>query len=310
MTEPDAVTAPNHHPPIPGVVIDPPPRRRAEAIARVDAANQAAGIVFRAVQRFLYARAWLLAAGTTYYTLIAAFSVVAFAYGVTAWIGSDEMADLITEAIQTAFPGVAGDTSVTAEAIRASGQAFSLFGALALLYSGTGAVVAAGHSIHMIYGAALDPRNIVRARVRALGWLAALGPLIMLSFTASALVMGALTRFSGPLARLVDAGAQAVIYVITYALDIAIVYLILSNLGGIRPSAKSLRIGAAVGGLAVTVLKSVAGLVVAWSIARPQFGAFAAPITVLFVLFLQTSAVYGAACLTAGVAEKDGETAR
>ena len=46
-------------------------------------------------------------------------------------------------------------------------------------------------------------------------------------------------------------------------------------------------------------------LLVAFTVDKPQYGAFAAPIGVLFVLYLQSTALYGAAALTAGIAERD-----
>jgi uncharacterized BrkB/YihY/UPF0761 family membrane protein len=46
-------------------------------------------------------------------------------------------------------------------------------------------------------------------------------------------------------------------------------------------------------------------LLVAFTVDKPQYGAFAAPIGVLFVLYLQSTALYAAAALTAGVAERD-----
>ena len=46
------------------------------------------------------------------------------------------------------------------------------------------------------------------------------------------------------------------------------------------------------------------GLIVAWSIAKPQYGAFALPITTLLVLYLLTTVTYGSAALAAGLAEK------
>lgn len=46
-------------------------------------------------------------------------------------------------------------------------------------------------------------------------------------------------------------------------------------------------------------------ILVAFTVDKPQYGAFAAPIGVLFALYLQTTALYGSAALTAGIADRD-----
>lgn len=303
----DPVSEPNHHPPIPGDLLDPPLKHRDIVYARARQRHKAAGLGVRAVQRYLYARTSLLAAGTTYYLFIATFALLVFGYGLAAWIGAEQLSALITEAVEGAFPGLLDPEALTADALRTFGQTSSILGTLALLFSGTSAVIAAGHSVHLIYGAPLDPRNVVLARFRALGWLLVLGPLILLSFAATAAVtaaLGPLGAITGPLAPLAGAGVQFLIYGLGFALDAGIIFLILSHFGGIRPSRSSRVAGSAIGALAIGALKAIAGLVIAWSIARPQFGAFTAPITILLLLFLQTIAVYGAAALTAGIAER------
>ena len=44
---------------------------------------------------------------------------------------------------------------------------------------------------------------------------------------------------------------------------------------------------------------------IAFTIAKPQYGALAAPIGILFVLYLQCLVLYLSASLTAGIAERD-----
>jgi uncharacterized BrkB/YihY/UPF0761 family membrane protein len=61
-----------------------------------------------------------------------------------------------------------------------------------------------------------------------------------------------------------------------------------------------------VGAIGIEILKSVMSSIVSWSVSKPQYGAFAVPITVLLVLYLLTLVTYVAASLTAGVAETDG----
>jgi membrane protein len=87
--------------------------------------------------------------------------------------------------------------------------------------------------------------------------------------------------------------------------DFLVVYVFLGRMGGIRPSRGARLVGAAAGAIAIEVLKTAMALLVGFTIDAPKYGAFAAPIGVLFVLYLQSTALYGAAALAAGIAERD-----
>jgi uncharacterized BrkB/YihY/UPF0761 family membrane protein len=298
--------------PIPGEVIDPPPKVAPGAVkkleARDDVLGTGVGVGFRAFNRFSHSKATLLAAGTTYYLFLAMFSVIAFAYGLTAALGAEQLASYVTEAVSEAFPGLLGEDGIDPAQLRTVGQATSIVGALGLLYGGTGAVLAASRSVHSIYGAVKDSRNVVVARLRALGWLLALAPLILLSFVASTFTSNLADQalnalgvdWQGP-GLLLSIGSVA----LTLAVNFLVVYLIIGHLGGIRPPRRARLVGAGVGAVVIEILKTVMALLVDFTIDKPQYGALAAPIGVLFVLYLQSVALYAAASLTAGIAERD-----
>ena len=42
-----------------------------------------------------------------------------------------------------------------------------------------------------------------------------------------------------------------------------------------------------------------------WALDKPQYGAFAAPIAVLFILQLLSLVLYGSACLAAGISDSE-----
>ena len=298
--------------PIPGEVIDPPAKPAPEKVksldARDDVVGTTVGVGFRSFTRFSDSKATLLAAGTTYYLFLAMFSILAFAYGLTAALGAERMAAAVTEAVSEAFPGLLGGDGIDADQLRAVGQTTSVIGAIGLLYGGTGAVLAATRSVHLIFGAAKDPRNLVLARLRALGWLLLLGPLIMLSFVASTLtsslsagIFDAIGVDWGGPGPLLTFGSLAV----TLGINFLVVYLVVGHLGGIRPPKHARVIGSAVGAVVIEILKSLMALLVGLTIDKPQYGALAAPIGILFVLYLQCTALYAAAALTAGIAERD-----
>lgn len=275
---------------------------------KIDDRSEAAGAGFRAFVRFGHARATLLAAGTTYYIFLAMFALIAVAFGVAALIGSAAVSEAVNKALESAFPNLSS-SGVDAQTLQEFGRGATIFGLLVLLYSGSSAMVATSDSVHLIYGAPKDGRNFALARIRLLAWMIVIAPLILISFSASLLV----AAFAKPLLDwlgststagelLLRVGSTLVSLVIGFV----VVYLILGHLGGIRPSRRALLTGATVGAVGIEILKSVMASIVAWSVAKPQYGAFAVPITVLFVLYLLTVVTYVAASLTAGVAEAAG----
>ena len=299
-------------PPIPGEPIDPPPKAPPGTVQGIDeaggVAGSAIGVGYRALTRFNEARATLLAAGTTYYVFLGLFSLIALGYGITALFGADEIASYLTQALSEAFPGLLGDEGIDAATLRSIGQAASIVGLIAMLYAGSGAMVAANSSLHLIYGAPKDPRNYFLMRVRMLGMLLILGPLIAFSFVAGTFTVRIGNRLLGVFG--LETTSQHLLWsfigvVATLAADFLIVYLLLGHLGGIRPPRRAHMIGAAVGAFTIQLLRIPMALILEFSANKPRYGAFAIPIGVLLVLYLNSMAVYGAAALTAGIAERD-----
>lgn len=273
---------------------------------KIDDRSHAAGAGFRGYVRYTHARGSLLAAGTTYYIFLSMFALITVAFGLTALIGSDALSRAIDQALTTAFPALTGGNGLDPDALQQLGQATSVIGLLILLYSGSGAMVATSESIHQIYGAPKDGRNFVVARLRLLGWMVVIAPMILISFSASLVVaafadpiLGWLGTASSSAPVLLRIGTSAV----SFAIGLLVVYLVLGHLGGIRPPRTALLTGALVGAVGIEILKGVMAQIVAWSVSKPQYGAFAVPITVLLVLYLLTLTTYLAASLTAGIAE-------
>lgn len=293
-------------PPIPGERIDPPLKSPDALIAKVEQRSEVAGLGYRVFMRFSLARGSLLAAGTTYYLFLSMFAIITLVFGLTARFGADRFAATVTDALDTAFPGLTGGGGLDPAVLAQVGSSMSVVGLLILLYSGSGAMVAASDSFHQIYGAPKDGRNYVLLRLRLLGWLLLLAPLVLISFAASLFV----TTLAGPILDFFGSateGAQLLLQVGTgvagLLLDFVIIYLMLGHLGGIRPPRRARIVSSAVGAFAIEILKLLTGTIVAWSISKPQYGAFAVPITMLLILYLLTVIAYVAAALAAGLAE-------
>ncbi len=299
-------------PPIQGEVTDPPPKETPDKVRELDRRTGVTGVIvgvgYRSFARFSHAKTTLLAAGTTYYLFLAMFSILAFGYGLAGILGADRIAAYLTEALGEAFPGLLGEEGIDPEQLRSVGSATSIIGLVGLLYGGSGGVVAARRSVHIIYGAPKDPRNFVVARIRSLVWLLLIGPLILVSFVATTLT----ANVADNLLKTLDiewTGPGILLNVTTLALTLGvnflIVYILLGILGGIRPPRGARLIGSAVGAVVIEVLKSLMALLIGFTIDKPQYGAFAAPIGIMFVLFLLCLALYGSASLTAGIADRD-----
>lgn len=292
-------------PPIPGDPVDPEPKALDKTLRKIDAKGDAAGSAYRAYLRYSHTNASLLAAGTAYYIFLAVFSILVFAFGLTAIIGGQELADTVTRSASEAFPGLIGDQGVSAADLQEVGRTTSIVGLLALLFSGSGAMVAASNSLHLIYGAPKDSRNFALSRLRLLAWMLLIVPLIGASFVPS-VVIG---NFVGPVMDWLNLEGGFWTFVLfglsalaSVALNGLVIWLMLGHLGGIKPARRPRLVGAAVGAVAIEILKYLLSFIISWSVGKPQYGAFAAPIAMLLVLYLETLVVYFCACLTAGIA--------
>lgn len=300
------------NPPIPGEPLDPPPVEVPDIIQTLDEGDTAVaatvGVGYRSITRFNYARSTILAAGTTYYAFLAMFSLIALAYGIAAIFGADRIASYLTQAISEAFPGLLGEEGIDPADLRAVGQAASVTGLIVMLYAGSGAMVAADGSVHLIYGAPPNPRKYVMKRVILLGWLLVIGPLIAFSFVAGTIVHRVSYRvfdalgIEGSTDRfLITLAAIA----LTLVADFLVVYLVLGHLGGIRPPRDALLAASAAGAIVLQLLRIPMGFVLELSLDKPQYGALAIPIGILLVLYLNSVTMYGSAAFAAGIADKD-----
>ncbi len=298
---------------IPGRPLDPPPRIFDATVQKLDDRHAAAGVGFRAWHRFVHARTPLLTAGTTYYLFLSLISVAAFAYGVVALLGADQFAAWLTVSLENAFPGLIGQEGISPEDIRGYGTTASIAGLVVMGFAGTSSVNAAYASLHVIYGAPKDPRNIVVRRSKMFGHLMILGPLVLLSFVPSLLV----STLAEPILDWlnIDTGSPRTGLVflsvlVGILLNYSVLHVLLSRLGGIRPPERALRIGAITGAVVMEAMKYAMASIIAWSVGKPEYGAFAVPITFMLVLYLLSMTAYGSACLTAAIALKEADDLR
>jgi uncharacterized BrkB/YihY/UPF0761 family membrane protein len=294
-------------PPILGDPIDPPAKSVPRVAERLDR-WAVGGIGYRAARRYSYANGGLLAAGTAYHLFLAMLSLLAFTYGVVAIVGADELAKRLTDVLSDALPALVGSEGVDPDQLRATGQAAGVVGLTVLLWSSLGAVAGAAKSMHLVYGAPPDPRSFVRGWTRHMLVLVGVAPLVLVSFSSAALA----STLAGPLldaAGLRSGWTHGVLagggLALGYAVDVLVLWILLGNLGGIRPRRRPRLVAAVAGAACALVVKQLLTVIVAWSLAKPQYGAFAAPLAVLFVLSLMSTVLYGAAALAGALSDRD-----
>lgn len=294
-------------PPIVGTPIDPPPAEVPDFAEKLDR-TAVGGIGYRALRRYSHANVALLTSGTAYYLFLSLLSLLALTYGVIAILGADRLAEKLTDILGDALPNLVGSNGIDPQELRSTGRTAGVVGLVLLLYSTLGAVRGASRSMHVIFGAPPDPRTFVRSKARHLLILLVVTPLLAVSFAAASLtstliqpLLDAIGWDSAPVrAALAGAGLLAGL-----AIDTLIMWILLGTLGGIRPHRGPRLISSVIGAVAVGLIKQLLQVIVAWSLDKPQYGAFALPLAVLFVLSLLTSVLYVCAAIAGGISDRD-----
>ena len=293
--------------PIVGPSADPPPRDVPRYAERLDR-TVAGGIAYRAMKRYTYAHVGLLSSGTAYYLFLSLFSLLAVAYGVIAFVGADRLANVLTDALGDALPGLVGDNGIDPDQLRSTGTTAGIVGLAFLLYSGLGAVGGASSSMHLIFGAPPDPRSFVKAKARHLLVLLMIAPLVVVSFASASPtsnLIGPALEAIGWDSAFFRAALIGVGLTVGLVVDLLILWILLGRLGGIRPCRRPRLIAGLVGAVAVGVIKQLLEVIVAWCLDKPQYGVFAAPLAILFILSLLATVLYAAAALAGGISDRD-----
>lgn len=295
--------------PIPGTTIDPPAKPQADKVRAVERRSRLGAVLYLAILRFGGSHSTLLAGGSTYYLFLGILSAIFLAFGLVARFSTQRLSSLLEAGLgqlREVFPDFVGSQGIDPAALQAWGQGASLISLLVLLYSGTGTINAMSGGLHIVYGAPMDPRNFFLKKLRQVGWLLLLLPLGVLAFLPT-VVIGAFGEEVRDWLNVQDpALTPAIIGAAGVVLAISMNYfffrLVLSRLGGIRPDLTSLRWGALVGAILFEIMRFAMVYIAQWALARPQYGAFALPVAILFVIYLQWLLFFFIASLTAAMA--------
>ncbi len=294
-------------PPIVGEPADPPQPETPGYAEKLDQ-HSVGGVAYRAYLRYRHANVGLLAAGSAYYLFLSLLSLLAFAYGVITAIGADEIARWLTETLEEALPGLIGEDGIDPDQLRSTGAAAGIIGLLLMLYSSLKAVTGASKSLHLVYGAPPDPRKFAKAKLRASGILLIVAPLILLSFASVSMTSGVLDSLLDS-AGLSGAATRVPLTIlgilVGFGLDVLILWLLLGWLGGITPARRPRLIASLIGAVGVGLIKQLLSAIISWSLDKPEYGALAIPLALLFVFSLLATALYASAAIAGGLSDAD-----
>ncbi|WP_231580917.1 MULTISPECIES: YihY/virulence factor BrkB family protein [unclassified Leucobacter] len=265
----------------------------------------------RAFLLYTERRGAMLADSITYRALFSISAAVLLGFSIAAlWLGGDpEAMRALRDALERVIPGlskVVDPTSISAPV------GFSIVGALSLVGL-VGAAISAISSLRtalrVLAGEEHDDGFFLWTLLRNLLVGIAFGGLLVAAAALSVLASAGVESVSGVLGFSPRSGAaialsRALGIVIVFAIDAAAVALAFRVLSGVRAPARTLWAGAALGGVALTVLQELSGLFVRGATANPLLATFAALVALLLWVNLSAQAILIASSyIITGVAE-------
>ena len=261
--------------------------------------------LYRANERYNDVRGNLLSAGIAYYGFFSVFPTAAIGAVVFGFAlrGSPDLLASVGSALDAALPGFVQTPANPNGLIRLEPPALSLLtisgvvSAVSLVLSASGWVGSFRDGIRASLGAQGSPGNFVTDRVRNLGVFAGLG----LSFLLSAAVTSGIGAAAGWLAELVGLGdhtfaLRVIGLVVGYAVDVAVLVLLLRVLSGLSLPWPAMGQAVFVGAVGLSLVKVFGVALIASATRSPLLGSVALVIGLLFWLNLIARIVLLSAC--------------
>lgn len=256
----------------------------------------------RAQARYTSARGALLAGGIAYTGLFSVFA--ALAIGVTtlmALLGSRPgLREAVMRTLERMLPGVIGEgpqggivsiDDLTLDSALSLGSVIAL---LTLLYSALGLMGALSSGVQAMFGIVRVPRSVLRSQLaRFLGFLVIMAAVLVTAVASlvTGVLVGALESLPGWMpAWLAGAGARVMTLGASFLIDSAVLALLVRVCGVRVPRADLLR-GAALGGLALGVLRELGTGAVGSAARNPLLASFAALVVLVLWLHLASRVV-------------------
>ena len=294
--------------PISGTGLD-PPDEDATLVAWTVRRSRAAAWMWRWWERFRDGRGTLSAKGIAFYAFFGVLSGLVLAFTVAAQI--PEYEEFLLEVLDEALPGLVGPEGIDPDQLSSIGSTIGVIGAVVLLYSAVGIIRAMDDGVRLVYGVQYEPRHFAIKTLRFLAYLLVLAPLMAVSYVASTATVGLfrpLLATVGIEGTAADALVLVLGLVVAVLLNAATITIIISRLGGIRPTRYRWR-GSLVGGAALEVVKLGTTYVVALTLQNPRYLSFGAPVAMLLIFYAMAVVVLTTAALVATLNEPDPVTA-
>lgn len=239
----------------------------------------------------------VMAAGMAYMGLFSVFAALWAAFSIFGVIlaGREDIQMWVLEAIESALPGLIGDEGAINPDTLINAQVFGWTGAIALvgtLWTALGWLAGTRTAIRTIFDLpATGHMNFVVAKLRDFGLILGALLLLLLSSLFTAAGSGAVSWLLGLFGIGGDWVVREVLieaagFLVAVALDALLVGGMVRVLASIRVPKRILFPASLVGGAALTIIKSLAALLVGGASANPLAAAFAALLSVLILFNL------------------------
>ncbi|WP_091232199.1 YihY/virulence factor BrkB family protein [Microbacterium sp. 3J1] len=278
--------------------------KRPGLIQRVSSATIRWALVRRPVRAFLLyseRRGAMLADSVTYRALFSVFAAVLLGFSIAAlWLsGNPDAWRAIIDAVQSVVPGLIGDGGVIDPADLRVPLSLSIAGAISSVALAGSALAAVGSlrtAVRVLSGTAQDDILWIWVLLRNL--LLAVGVAVLFVAAAAVTFVGriGITWIAGLLGIGDDSAVatwsiRAVSLIVVLALDTVLIAAVFRLLSGVRASARSLWIGALIGGAGLLVLQELSGLFVGGATSNPLLASFASLLALLIWLNLSTQVI-------------------
>lgn len=259
----------------------------------------------------------MLADSVTYRTLFSVFAGVFLGFAVAGlWLaGNREAMDALVETVSLAIPGLIGEDALINPDDLVQPLTFSIAGIIAiigLVSTAIGAVASLSTAYRELAGL---PNNdtfflwlLLRNLAIAIGFGALLGAAAAVTFVGTA-ALGTVFDWLGVADRspLADIGTRSLTIVVTFVIDTVAVAGLFRLLSGLKPSAKSLWVGAVLGGIGLTVLQVLSGLFIGGASSNPLLASVGSIVALLiwFNFSAQVILISGSYIITSVDEEQD-----
>jgi membrane protein len=259
----------------------------------------------------------MLADSVTYRTLFSVFAGVFLGFAIAGlWLaGNPEAMDALIDAVNTAIPGLIGADALIDPDDLVQPLSLGIAGIIAivgLVATAIGAITSLQTAYRELAGLP-NPETfflwiLLRNLAIAIGFGILLGAAAAATFVGTS-ALGAVFDAVGVADRspLAEIGTRAVTIFVTFAIDTVAVAGLFRLLSGLKPSGKSLWVGAIIGGAGLTVLQVLSGLFIGGASNNPLLASVGSIVALLiwFNFSAQVILIAGAYIITSVDEEQD-----